>query len=237
VAASNELVKGPRKVHMQRWPYHFIQGLFLIILLPTLFAFRFLGSSEVAVAQQAPPLVINPNPPTELNGTGGGPSQATLQQAAEFAWEEFFALNWPAGAQSGQPGQRDTPSMPCHFGDQSPSWAAGPLVWETFRGKVEVFPDDGNPPPGYGASAPSYGYDALPQYNYSSFHPVVGPCSNPPPSSTVWVNLDETDQITLDSMYAGVVSAKPSTSNSAPQLIRFLAKANRVEYNYTASHG
>jgi len=50
------------------------------------------------------------------------------------------------------------------------------------------------------------------------------------------VNLDETDQITLDSMYAGVVSAKPFASNSAPQLIRFLAKANRVEYAYVAKH-
>ncbi|HJT00121.1 MAG TPA: hypothetical protein VJ756_13605 [Terriglobales bacterium] len=232
---------------MPKWPYRLIQGLFLVVLVTTLLAFRFLGNGEVAVAQQAPPLVISPNPPTELNGTGGGPSQATLQQAAEFAWEEFFALNWPAGPQSGQPGQRDTPSSTCAFGDQSPS-CAGPLVWETFRNKVEIFPGTGNPP-GYPTMLPSpippgyaYGYDALPQYNYSTYSPVVGACSNPSPSSDtspsspVWVNLDETDQITLDSMYAGVVSAKPSASNSAPKLIRFLAKANRAEYIYIASH-
>jgi hypothetical protein len=114
------------------------------------------GERDVASAQQTPALAIGPNPPTELNATGGGPAQATLQQAAEFAWDEFFALNWPAGPQSGQPGQRDTPSSSCDFGDQSSS-CAGPLVWETYRGKVEIFPGDHNPPPGYSATAPSYG--------------------------------------------------------------------------------
>jgi hypothetical protein len=197
------------------------------------------GERGVASTQQTPALAIGPNPPTELNATGGGPAQATLQQAAEFAWEEFFALNWPAGPQSGQPGQRDTPSSSCHFGDQSSS-CAGPLVWETYRGKVEIFPGDHNPPPGYSATAPSYGYDVLPQYNYGALHPVVSThtCSggNPPP--TGWVNLDETDQITEDSMYAGVapVSVTSPPINSAPQLIRFLAKANRRLYEYVAEH-
>ena len=53
-------------------------------------------------------------------------------------------------------------------------------------------------------------------------------CSNSSQDAgqTAWINLDETDQITLDSMYAGVVNEKPSALNSAPQLIRFLAKAN-----------
>lgn len=187
---------------------------------------------EFVFAQQATPFAIGSTPPTELNATGGGPAQATLQQAAEFAWEEFFALSWPAVPQSGQPNQRDTPSSTCALGDQSPG-CAGPLVWQTFRGKVEIFPGAGNPP-GYSATAPSYGYDALPQYNYD---PPVAACKGVDTSSlTAWVNLDETDQITLDNMYAGVVSVKRSAANSAPQLIRFLAKANRVEYAYVASH-
>ncbi len=181
---------------------------------------------------------ITSAPPLELNPTGGGPSKATLQQAAEFSWEEFFALNWPAVPQTGQPNQRDTPSSTCALGDQSTN-CAGPLVWQTFRGKVEIFPGDGNPPPGYSATAPSYGYDALPQYDYSS---AVTLCSSTKPvpltptTGTAWINLDETDQIQLDSMYAGVVTAPPSATNSAPQLIRFLAKANRTEYAYVAGH-
>jgi hypothetical protein len=208
--------------------------LVVILVITTMLTIGICGNRGVAQAQQAP-FAISRTPPTELNATGGGPAAATLQQAAEFAWEEFFALNWTAGPQSGQPNQRDTPSSSCAFGDQS-SNCAGPLVWETFRGKVEIFPGTGDPP-GYSATAPSYGYDALPQYNYGSLHPVTGPCpgaASSPSSPTAWVNLDETDQITLDSMYAGVVPAKPSASNSAPQLIRFLAKANRVEYAYVA---
>jgi hypothetical protein len=203
-----------------------VAKIFVVILVIT-------GNRGVALAQQAP-FAISRTPPTELNPTGGGPAAAALQQAAEFAWEEFFALNWPAGPQSGQPGQRDTPSSSCAFGDQSSS-CAGPLVWETFRGKVEIFPGSGDPA-GYSATAPSYGYDALPQYNYGPLHPVNEACPGAASSPTAWVNLDETDQITLDSMYAGVVSVKPSASNSAPQLIRFLAKANRVEYAYVAKH-
>src|SRR6516164_5119965 len=89
------------------------------------------GKSGVAEAQQAAAFAISPTPPAELNATGGGPAQATLQQAAEFAWEEFFALSWPAAPQNGQSNQRDTPSS-CALGDQSPG-CAGPLVWETYR--------------------------------------------------------------------------------------------------------
>jgi hypothetical protein len=194
------------------------------------------GKSGVAQAQQAAAFAISPTPPAELNATGGGPAQATLQQAAEFAWEEFFALSWPAVPQNGKSNQRDTPSS-CALGDQSPG-CAGPLVWETYRGKVEIFPGTGDPP-GYDAhpdSSSSYGYDVLPQYNYGSLHPVDACPSAAPPSPTAWVNLDETDQITVDSMYAGVVSIEPSISNSAPKLIRFLAKANRMEYTYIAGH-
>ncbi|MBV8591458.1 MAG: hypothetical protein JO212_15600 [Acetobacteraceae bacterium] len=211
-----------------------------ILVLPfvatSISAFGILGGPELASAQQPPAFAISPTPPSELNPTGGGAAQATLQQAAEFAWEEFFALNWPAGP-SGQITQRDTPSPTCAFGDQS-SNCAGALVWETFRGKVEIFPGDFNPPPGYSATAPSYGYDAPPQYNYGTNQDgsPVGPCLGPPPPPTPWVNLDETDQITVDSMFAGVVSVKPSANNSAPQLIRYLAKANRTEYAYIAKH-
>src|SRR5215831_18522529 len=187
-----------------------------------------------------PGLSITSSPPTELNPSGGGPANATLTQAAQFAWNEFFALNWPAGPQNGQQGQRDTPSSTCAFGDPSPA-CAGPLVWQTFRGKVEIFPGITQQPNGYPSPTPtpippnySWGYDALPQYNYDP--PTVNPCPGQTAlSQAAWINLDETDQITLDSMYAGVVTAAPSAFNSAPQLIRFMAKANRAEYVYIAS--
>ena len=180
---------------------------------------------------------MSPIVPTELNppfdptaGTGGAPA-ATPDQAAAFAWQEFISLNWPAGPQEGKPNQREAPSSTCKFGDPG---CTGPIVWQTFRGKVEIFPGLGNPPgyPGVVPSDPSFGYDALPQYNYAISGTACDSTQANEP--TPWINLDETDQITLDSMFAGVVSGGSSPGNSEPQLIRFLAKANRMEYVYVA---
>jgi hypothetical protein len=188
--------------------------------------------------------------PNELNASGGGAPKATIQQAAAFAWQEFIALNWPAVNQTGAANTRDMPDKNKKFGDQS-----GPLVWQTYRGKVETFPGNGSAtvgPPGSGIGGPTpspalpdYGYDAAPQYIYS---PNVGPCTAPAPAQSpvaaaAWVNADEISQIGLDHMYAGVLSgsspspnASPTPVNSQPQLIRFLAKANRTQYKYVVGN-
>src|SRR5882672_2116251 len=190
------------------------------------------------------PITISSAVPNELNSNGGGAPSATMQQAAAFAWQEFIALNWPAVKQTGGVvngafvRQRDVADTNCKFSDPN---CTGPLVWETFRGKVEIFPGQPNfppnsVPPGYPSVATgddSYGYDALPVYNYNSAIPA---CDSPAPTGTVWINLDETDQIGLDSMYAGNAPAQ-RTGNSSPQIIRFLAKANRNQYTYVAGQG
>jgi hypothetical protein len=194
---------------------------------------------DEATGQAGPPVTITSAVPSELNPANGGAPTASPEQASAFAWQEFIALNWPAGPQQSQPGQRDTPSSTCRFGD--PSLNCALLVWETFRGKVEIFPGNGNPfaivpPPGYPGppGAPSLGYDATPVYNYSSTITACDPKQAGEP--TPWINLDETDQITLDNMYAGVVDPGSSLGNSSPQLIRFLAKANRAQYVYVAGN-
>ena len=184
-----------------------------------------------APANAPQPITVSSVVPTELNPSGGGAPGASMQQAAAFAWQEFIALNWPAVKQTGDANTRDTPDNNCKFGDPK---CLGPLVWETFRGKVEIFPGKGSPAgyPGVIPNDPSLGYDALPSYNYS--FPVPA-CETPAPTGTSWINLDETDQITLDSMFAGVAPLQVS-GNSSPQLIRFLAKANRTEYLYVAQN-
>lgn len=196
------------------------------------------ADTATVYAAQAIPITIGSTVPADLNPQGGGAPQASVEQASAFAWQEFIALNWPAGLQSGQPGQRDTPSSTCRFGDSA---CSGPLVWETFRGKVEIFPGTYNPfkvvpPPGYpGPSGDkSLGYDALPVYSYST--PIAACDSQQSGDATPWVNLDETDQITLNNMFAGVVDPDSSPGNSSPQLIRFLAKANRTQYVYVAGN-
>lgn len=170
-------------------------------------------------------ITVSPEVPADIPG---GASQATLAQAAAFAWQEFIALNWPALG-----GQRDVPDIRQPFGSQGV-----PLVWHTYRSKVEIFPGKGSAnvgPPGYKPDgAPSYGYGTAPTYDYSFTVPA---CSGQiAPKLPAWINLDESTQIGLDQMYAGVVPATPTGGNSNPQLVRFLAKANQVQYTYVAAN-
>lgn len=194
------------------------------------------GTVAAAAPKALATIVVSPVVPTDL--ATAAPA-ASLDDAAKFAWNEFFALNWPAARN-----RRDTPALNCAFADPRLT-CQGPLVWETFRGKAEIFP--GQPsftstvtPPGYNPNDPRYGYDTPP--NYTNVYPFpVGQCPNPsaivePPA---YLNIDETDQITLDNMFAGSGPSTPppgSPFNSAPQLVRFLAKANHVEYDYVAKN-
>jgi hypothetical protein len=187
------------------------------------------GTQTRSVAQAPIPTVtVGPVVPSDI--TGGAPN-AQLAQAATFAWQEFIALNWAAVDQTGMPNTRGTADTGCVFDD--PACAARPRVWETFRSKLEIFPGNYQPPNGYAATAPDYGYDAAPAYNYNT---NVAPCDGQPtPVPTAWINLDESDQITVDSMFAGV-GPRIVLGNSDPQMIRFLAKANRTEYDYVATN-
>jgi hypothetical protein len=199
-------------------------------------------SAWQAAGQSGPAITVSSSVPNELNppfnpgppSTGGAPA-ASPEQASAFAWQEFIALNWPAGPQAGQPDQREAPSSACKFGEPSPDCKL--LVWQTMRAKVEIFPGDGSAPTGYKGStaANSWGYDAEPAYIYGGG--AIAACDKSQANDkTPWINLDETDQITLDSMYAGVVSPSSSPGNSSPQLIRFLAKANRSQYVYVTGN-
>ncbi|HEX4960174.1 MAG TPA: hypothetical protein VF173_05000 [Thermoanaerobaculia bacterium] len=164
------------------------------------------------------------------------PAATTLTQAATFAWKEFIALNWPA-----QTGKRDTADTTKMFGDQSV-----PLVWQTFRAKVEIYPGNGNEKIGpHGSNkGPSqdYGYDDPPEYIYSKDSVINGsdvlPCSGQAaPNQPAWINLDEVSQIGSDSMYAGFgQDPAPTPTNSKPNLFRYMAKANRTEYTYVVSN-
>jgi hypothetical protein len=182
-----------------------------------------LSSVSLTLAHAQVNITVSPNFPSDV--PGGAPN-ATLQQSAAFAWQEFIALNWPALA-----GQRDVP-------DQNQKFGAGgngsPLVWQTFRSKVEIFNSaDGSQngtPPGYTSTPPDYGYNAPVAYIYRG-EPVPACAGQTPPASPSWINLDETTQIGLAQMFAGG-PAITSANNTDPQLIRYAVKANGVEYRY-----
>jgi hypothetical protein len=184
-------------------------------------------------AQPAPtptptPITISSTVPGELNMPGGGAPDATLDQAAAFAWQEFIALSWPATSQNGEMGDRDTPASDCLLsGVPNPAaptpgtdCATRPLTWQTFRGKAEIF-----------TQGATQSYDTPPTYSDLYLAPIASCTGSPPPAQAAWVNLDETTQIFEDAMFAG---GAPTTApnNSQPQLIRFMAKANRQEFTY-----
>jgi hypothetical protein len=184
-------------------------------------------------SQPAPPpvtpITINSTVPVELNVDGGGAPDATLDQAAAFAWQEFIALNWPAKTQTGAVGDRDTPGADCLLGGvpnpNAPTPGTDcptrPLTWQTMRGKAEIF-----------TNGATQNYDTPPTYADLYAHAIPA-CAGtvPPAGQAAWINLDETTEITEAAMYAGVAPAS-SPVNSQPQLIRFMAKANRAEFNY-----
>jgi hypothetical protein len=177
----------------------------------------------------------------------GGAGNATITSAAIFAWQEFIALNWPAAPQTGVSGSntRGEPNNNQRFGADSSgsTQASQPVVWETYRSKVETFPGIGNPP-GY-ANGPSqqYGFDVAPQYIYGTRTttpptPPDGPTptgaiqnnpggtpqdvlnvpacpSQPSVATPSYINLDEITQIGLDSMFAGVLP--PTVTNPTAQ--------------------
>ena len=154
------------------------------------------------LAQAQVTITVSPSFPSDI--AGGAPA-ATLQQAAAFAWQEFIALNWPALA-----GQRDTPDPSQKFGSgngtptigETPGTGGTPLVWQTFRSKVEILNlTSSDVPPGYTPSGPSYGYNTpTPTYVYATRE--IAACQTAS-STPAWINLDETTQIGLDQMFAG----------------------------------
>ncbi|WP_051953465.1 hypothetical protein [Methylocapsa aurea] len=200
------------------------------------------GIHADAIAQTRPPRPTSPFAiaPTVPADVPGGAQNADIATAAAFAWREFFALNWPALR-----GVRETPDTKLPFGQNAVA-GGPPLVWETMRHKVEIFParEPDNisarfpAPQGFNARLPSFGYDAPPAYFYvpaevGSVDGSVAACPGQTPvAQPAFVNLDETTQIGLDQMYAGVLPANAPGPNSAPQLIRFMAKGNRAQYIY-----
>jgi hypothetical protein len=205
----------------------------LAMRLPQMSAPAVLAAPVAAPVKAAPVIKISPVLPADIPG---GAQQADLTAASVFAWQEFIALNWPAAPQTGQRGQRGTANPKVRFGNPGYAASGGPLVWETLRSKVEIFPGGGSYPPGYNpqqAKKGYYGFDALPVYTYLQ---PVPPCPGETAAATPWINLDEVDQIGLDIMFAGVLPAAATPTNSVPQQIRFLAKGNRAQYDYIAAN-
>jgi hypothetical protein len=177
-------------------------------------------------------ITVTPNVPLDLN------DPSNLAEAANFAWNEFIALTWPADSAS-----RGKPLASGKYGDKGPG---GHVVWETYRARVEAFPAIGNPN-GYDPAKPDLGFSSPPDYIYQpnggsidpSGHVMPYPGTNPG-ATTPAHNMDEVTQITLNTMYAGIAATAhagtPGTSTSVNQKILFEAKVNEEYYKYVTGN-
>lgn len=173
---------------------------------------------------------VGSTPPTAL------PPDTGLEQASLFAWHQFVALNWPAECTGpdDQNCHRDTPDLSKSFGDTSV-----PTVWQTYRHKTEVYVGSGNTPFGCtrSGSGCTGGYSTVPPHYIYTEQSTVKPCDGQPAvSAPSFMNLDETSQIGLNEMFAGVVDPSQPV-NAEDHLIRFLAKTNKMAYDYVTPPG
>ena len=186
-----------------------------------------------ATLDQQAYITIGPDGPQSLPAAA---SALSLEDAARYAWNQFIALNWPAVDQTGAPNTRDMPDRSALFGQNT----GQPLVWHTYRSKVELYPF-GQLPPGTTRTPDGNGlvfnYDAAPEFLYGK---KVSPCTGESEADAPWINLDEVTQIGLNTMYRTINSSgqQPQAKGSAdPRLIRYLAKANRTYADYIYQRG
>lgn len=202
--------------------------------------------------QQSTSAIIQANITTMLstNNVGilpdipnAGAPAATITDASWYAWQEFIALNWANVPVTGKPGTRETADTTKQFGQPAASYqvsgktAAYPaLVWETLRHKVEIFPGTGTPNGYVPNAAQDFGYDGLPQYIYGN---GISPGYGYGGSTTAapFVNVDENSQIGTCQMFSGTPAGNHSPgAGTVPQnLVLFLAKGNRIQYDYVSS--
>ncbi len=144
------------------------------------------------------------------------------ENANIFAWNVFFAANWPAEAIDS--GKRGTPSS-------KPFGTPGPVVWNTFKEKREMFrvvtinSEGGRPSFSFDTSDPG-SFDTLPKY--PSLTADIGPCDGTDPidPAKVYNYLDESQEIGLATIW--VNDGFPSEDN----LVRTQVKMNRDYYDY-----
>lgn len=169
------------------------------------------------VSESTPTITLSSDVPHDVQASNGpfptGADSVSLTALAAFAWQEFIALNYPA-----DPNNRGKAKAGANFGD-----AADARVWETYWHKVEMFPYNEAP----NASAGKPATTGKPNYQYDpSAFKFAGNNANgvSEADSTLWNNLDETNELNVDKMYAHQVDAEHQ--------ILYQAKMNETGFQY-----
>lgn len=139
---------------------------------------------------------------------------ATPEDIAVFAWNEFFALNWKAAwTESDQ--TRTTP-------DKTWSLASGGAqpelsVWETYIHRIELRPANGQRTADLSTGTPNYTFINADKVNSGA---------NPIDLSQYWNVLDEDNEIASAYLFA----------HENEKEVMYMAKSNLLEYNYIKDH-
>jgi hypothetical protein len=158
-----------------------------------------------------PYLNITARPPADL------PSRnASLEDVAKFAWQEFLALNWKASIDAQHPpaaaNPRGTPDSAWNYGMPTPKYPS-PVVWQTYAQTTELRPNAPLTIPWASLGLPNYSYQVK---------ILQGSGSN-----QLWNNLDEDSEIGSCNIYA-----QSATQPNPQNLVLFQVKVNRDEYEY-----
>lgn len=168
--------------------------------------------SIVVSSVAAPPYIqINPKPPKDLASRN-----ATQEDLAKFAWQEFLALNWKASVDLQHPpsvlNQRGLPDLRWSYRNPAPQFP-NPLVWQTYAQTTELRPNFPLTRAWRNLGIPAYSYQVA---------PVVGNGKN-----NLWNNLDEDNEIGSCDIYAHY-----NAQSDPKELVLFQVKVNKDEYEY-----
>lgn len=183
-------------------------------------------------------IAVSNIPPADIEA---GAYNASLSQAAVYAWNQFIALNWTAVEQTGVFNTRGTPQ------DGASLVQSGPRVWETLRAKTEIFPGIGDPHGFEAGSAADFGFDEAPLYRYDPAavgeYPgleagQVPACEKQQQNLPApLIELSESHEVGPERLYSGMAPAITPGDDDNEQRVLFAVKVNRVFYRYVAENG
>jgi hypothetical protein len=187
------------------------QEVFVSPLKRTAVAFLLVTLLAAASPATAQYLSIVPQPPADLASRN-----ASLEDIAKFAWQEFLALNWKASIDTQHPpstsNQRGRPDLSWNHKQPVPQFP-NPLVWQTYAQTTELRPNRPLRSPWANLTYPRYDYA----------RPIVRGNG----SFNLWNNLDEDNEIGSCNIYGQYAAQNPPR-----ELVLFQVKVNRDEYEY-----
>jgi hypothetical protein len=156
---------------------------------------------------QAPYINITSTPPSDVA------ANASPEDLAKFAWQQFLALSWKAGYPG--TGQRGLPDPSWTY--STPGAFPNLMTWQTYAQTTELRPNSPLTIPWAQLGIPKYSYQV---------HIAKDP-KNPNAKNNLWNNLDEDNEIGSCDTY-GQYKAQPNPK----QLVLYQVKVNQDEYEY-----